>query len=507
MVDSVPGFWDSPPPDEWWTFGFILAGILAVIGLGEAVRLMFRWPPEFTRKLVHVSVGILIFFAPQIFSVALPAVLLAVIFIAVNFAAVRLGLLKGMHATSRPTYGTVYYPLAFLILVLIFWYRQPIIISLSILVLALGDAAAAIVGEARRSPAVFSLSGDKKSLEGSVTMFSVSFAVLFLGLTQLYEGFAGAYEYVLAAAAIGAATATAWEALCSRGLDNVFIPISVAFVLSYFLLPDSTTDVQQFTMGSAFAILVAVVSHRAKFLTPSGAVATFLLASLVFGIGGWKWTIPILVFFLFSSLLSRIGGNRKSRTEDLFEKSSTRDWAQVFANGGVAGMLVVASFVFPDYDWYPLYLGSLAAVTADTWGTEIGLLSREKPFLLTTLKPVSAGVSGGITFLGLAGGIVGSLLIGLSALPWLPGAALLPWILLAGLTGSLLDSFLGATVQGSYRCPVCGKTTERRQHCSKQPTFRIRGIGWINNDGVNWGCAMAGAVAMTAFGNAATFLR
>jgi len=202
-----------------------------------------------------------------------------------------------------------------------------------------------------------------------------------------------------------------------------------------------------------------------------------------------------------------MGGNRKSGTEDLFEKSSTRDWAQVFANGGVAGMLVVVSSILPDYDWYPLYLGSLAAVTADTWGTEIGLLSPEKPFLLTTLKPVSPGLSGGITFLGLAGGIVGSLLIGLSGLPWLSGAVLLPWILLAGLTGSLLDSFLGATVQGSYRCPVCGKTTERRQHCNRQPTFRIRGIGWINNDGVNWGCAITGAAAMAVFGNAATFLR
>ncbi|MBI2619145.1 MAG: DUF92 domain-containing protein [Ignavibacteriales bacterium] len=502
MVDAAPAFWDSPSIEEWWRLVFVLAGIGALIGAGEGIRILLRWPPEFTRKLVHVSVGVLVFFAPQIFTVPLPAVVLAVVFIIVNLLAIRFGLLKGMHGTGRPTFGTVYYPLAFLILVLIFWYRQPLIISLSILVLALGDAGAAIVGELKRAPATFSLSGDRKSLEGSMTMFLVSFAVLFLGLTQLDPGFGGHYDYILAAAGIAAATATAWEALSSRGLDNLSIPLSVAFVLWYFLIPDSRTDVQQFTMGSAFAIAVAVVSYQFKFLSASGAVATYLLATVVFGIGGWKWTIPILVFFVLSSILSRIGRNRKAEAEEFFEKSGPRDWAQVFANGGAAGIFVVCSFVEPDVPWYPLYLGSLAAVTADTWGTEIGLLSGRKPLLITSFKPVAAGSSGGVTLPGSAGGLGGSLLIGVSALPWLPDARILPWIVLAGLAGSLFDSFLGATVQGIYRCPVCGKSTERKRHCNNQPTVRRMGIEGINNDAVNWGCALmgAGVIAVSGFG-------
>jgi len=110
-----------PTNTEWSYFSFIFLGLGTFIVVAELVRKALHWSPEVTRKLVHISTGVLIFFAPQIFNSGIPAILLAVSFIAINFAAIEFGLLKGMHGTNRRSYGTVYYPLSFLILVLLCW--------------------------------------------------------------------------------------------------------------------------------------------------------------------------------------------------------------------------------------------------------------------------------------------------------------------------------------------------------------------------------------------------
>ncbi|MEX0601799.1 MAG: DUF92 domain-containing protein, partial [Bacteroidota bacterium] len=481
---------------EWLRLAAVFVGLGTAIGTGEAVRILFRWSPEFTRKFVHVTVGLLAFFSPAIFHTALPAILLGVAFTVINIFAVKFGLFRAMHGTARPTYGTVFYPLAFLILVLLFWYRAPLVLSLSMLVLALGDAAAAIVGESYRTPTVFRLSSDKKSVEGSIAMFMVTFVTLFAGIQQFGLEHHRSFEFAFAVATVGSLTATAWEALSSRGLDNLTIPLSTAFVLWYYLYPGPEADLQQFTMGTGLAVLVAVVSFRVGFLDLSGAVATFLLATIVFGVGGWVWTLPILAFFILSSLLSRLGRKTKAELGEVFSKGSTRDYAQVFANGGVAGILVFLSSVFPRADFFPLYLGSLAAVMADTWGTEIGLLSKTRTVLLTTFRRVAPGTNGGVTLTGFAAGAAGAAVIGVTGGYGGGDFSIVIPVVIAGVVGSGIDSLVGATLQAEFQCPECGKVTEKSVHCRGMQTRFERGWKWMNNDRVNWFCAIAGAAAM-----------
>ena len=492
----------SPSGAEWWNFVLVFVGLVAAIGLGEGVRAIFRWSPEFTRKLVHISVGVLIFFAPAIFVTAIPAIVLAVVFIVLNLLAIRLGVLKGMHGTTRPTYGTVYYPLSFLILVLVFWYHADYILSIAILVMAFADAAAAIVGESLRRPREYYLSSDKKSVEGSVTMFAVSFAVVFIGLTYFGIAAERGWLLVLAASFVAALTSTAWEALSARGFDNLSVPLSTALVLALFIYSPSANEAVQLTVGAGLGLVIGVASYRAGFLTVSGSVATFLLASTIYGLGGWKWTVPILAFFVLSSLLSKTGKARKQELSDLFEKGSTRDAGQVFANGGIAGLLAVAAFAFPGWDLYPVYLASVAGVTADTWGTEIGVMARGKTYLITSWKRVAPGVNGGVSVAGLIGGLVGSAVVVSIAAVWLSSFRAALFACCAGFLGSVVDSLLGATLQATYRCSVCGKVTEKRVHCrepaeiaaSGSSPHLVRGLGWMNNDAVNWFCALSSAL-------------
>jgi uncharacterized membrane protein len=64
----------------------------------------------------------------------------------------------------------------------------------------------------------------------------------------------------------------------------------------------------------------------------------------------------------------------------------------------------------------------------------------------------------------------------------------------AGFVGSVVDSFLGASVQAVYLCPSCGVETENRVHHCGSEAKRLRGIGVINNDVVNVAATLSGAI-------------
>jgi len=239
--------------------------------------------------------------------------------------------------------------------------------------------------------------------------------------------------------------------------------------------------------------IAALLSYRARLLTGSGAVAMFVLAVPIFGYGGWAWTVPIVAFFVPSSLLSKVGKAKKRQFHLVFEKSDRRDAWQVMANGGVAGVVAIYYAVTGDGTVFPIYCAALAAASADTWATELGTLAKGTPRLVTTFRSVPAGTSGGITLTGLMSSLAGSLLVALSGWVFVGTVMTLVMVSLCGLAGSLIDSFLGATVQAQYACGECGKVTERREHCD-QSTERVSGLAWMNNDWVN----VLGIVGATA---------
>jgi uncharacterized membrane protein len=108
----------------------------------------------------------------------------------------------------------------------------------------------------------------------------------------------------------------------------------------------------RFSFAFLLASLIAVFSLFIKALTKRGAAATFIFAIIIFGFGGWKWTIPIVTFFLSSSLLTRIRMLKNKDVETYFEKTGARDEYQVIANGGVCFLLVIINEFFPSELFY-----------------------------------------------------------------------------------------------------------------------------------------------------------
>ena len=242
-------------------------------------------------------------------------------------------------------------------------------------------------------------------------------------------------------------------------------------------------------------------------LSPSGVIGAIVVGTLIFGCGGWVWGLLLITFFVSSSWLSHYRRSDKEEAAEKFAKSSSRDLSQALANGGLGAALAVVHGQTPDPLVFAVFLGVMATVNADTWATELGVLSQLPPRLITTGQEVAPGTSGGMTRLGLWSSVAGALLIGtmataltqigflLSGQSWSLKAISYPLIaVVGGVTGSLFDSLLGATLQGIYNCDHCAQVTESPiHHCGRNARY-LRGWIWLNNDVVNFFASMVGGL-------------
>uniref|UniRef100_A0A3Q3VYL0 Transmembrane protein 19 n=1 Tax=Mola mola TaxID=94237 RepID=A0A3Q3VYL0_MOLML len=259
-----------------------------------------------------------------------------------------------------------------------------------------------------------------------------------------------------------------------------------------------------------FSILVPfVVTVRAlkkKSLDRSGALGA-LLVGFVLTMANFSFFSSLLAFFFTSSRLTRWGGAQKKKIDAEYKEGGQRNWVQVFCNGGVPTELALLYMIEVGPGEIPIdfgkqysaswmclsLLGALACSTGDTWASEVGpVLSKSQPRLITTWKEVPAGTNGGVTPVGLAASFVGGLVVGVA---YFVTQLLLvsnlhfadpqwPIILyggVAGLLGSMLDSYLGAHMQYSGFDVSVGKVVGYES----ATTRRICGKPILDNNGVN----------------------
>lgn len=261
-------------------------------------------------------------------------------------------------------------------------------------------------------------------------------------------------------------------------------------------------------LGLFLSAVVAALGYWRQALSRSGMAGAILVGTLIFGFGGWEWGLLLIAFFVSSSWLSHYRKADKVLVAEKFSKGMRRDIGQTLANGGLGAILAVVYVRYPEPLLFAAFVGVMATVNADTWATELGILSRVPPRLITSGDVVPPGTSGGITALGTWSSVAGALLIGTVATALVQVGSLLgsnAWSLRAtsytllavvgGIAGSLFDSLLGATVQGIYYCAKCAKETESPVHHCGTPAQPLRGWGWLNNDLVNFLASVVGGLA------------
>lgn len=266
-------------------------------------------------------------------------------------------------------------------------------------------------------------------------------------------------------------------------------------------------------VGLIVSLLLAIYAFKKRELTDGGTVAAWFIGVSVFAFGGWTWLGLLVLFFLSSALLTRYRAHLKKETYSEFAKGGTRDFWQVIANGALPTLVAVSYFIYHEPAVFAAYAGIIATATADTWATELGILSKNA-WLITSLKKVKAGISGAVSVQGLLISIAGAFFIGLSAIflntlnnsldagpfstlffqQFVGGGKFLAIVTLAGFVGTLADSLLGATLQGTYYCDHCRAETEKTLHKCGRKTRLIKGFRAFDNDIVNFFSTLAGGV-------------
>lgn len=219
-------------------------------------------------------------------------------------------------------------------------------------------------------------------------------------------------------------------------------------------------------------LLLAFKAHKGKSLTPLG-IAASIITGLIHTSHPWIVYFLLLAgFYLSSSKFTKLKSDIKAQLTVQIDAGKNdnnhqeqRTHIQVFANSIVASILILLHHRFLENDLLVIgIISHYAAVTADTWSSELGILSKSEPILITTLKKCPKGTNGGVSPLGLGVALLAGIYISVLSIVALKLQGItisaldesvcshLKFIIffaIVGLFGSLLDSLLGAVFQKS----------------------------------------------------------
>ncbi|KAI0074708.1 hypothetical protein K474DRAFT_1513940 [Panus rudis PR-1116 ss-1] len=283
------------------------------------------------------------------------------------------------------------------------------------------------------------------------------------------------------------------------------------------------------------AAYLGVSGVRKRSLSPSGGIAAFIVGFCMFNLRLRAFGVALVVFYLTGSKATKVGKELKAKLEEGHQEAGYRNAAQVLCNSFsafVAALLWKALFepgswisrvlegtVLPStpYDsaqWCAISpavadgksrallfitLGHFACCLGDTLASELGILSKSPPRLITTLRTVPPGTNGGVSLTGTLASVAGGVIMGLTmAFDLLVESkacrgslgevfSVVAWGAAAGLLGSLLDSVMGATIQRTRYSEDSKRILTDESGVPKSVTSVkvISGIDILSNNQVN----------------------
>ncbi|MGM0567355.1 MAG: DUF92 domain-containing protein [Bacteroidota bacterium] len=385
------------------------------------------------RKIIHLSIGLVILLLSYVVekNILLYLILAGTVFSFLTFNYKKFYLL---HKTTDASLGTLFYPVGILSSYLILYNLPLHYFQSSLLVLSVSDVLANFAGQIQKGNGWIRTFHDRKSIFG-ITVYSLSaFLILYLFLPA---SLSLDISYIL----LTVLWAVVLETASMRGSDNFTIPVGLAL---FFLLTHHY-EVDYFYLS---AILIALMPacyflFKLSILTRRGSFVAFLLGFYFAGILGWQWLTPVLLFFLSSAAFTKL----QHATKVDGNKPTARNVWQVLANI-IWAVTSSAMFLFTQNEIFILFfIAFVAAVTADTWASEIGPLLNKRCFSLSKMKTVPAGTNGGISFFGSLAALIGATTV--SALSYYIFFGSWQWEFIAILSASAFmacfsDSLLGA---------------------------------------------------------------
>jgi uncharacterized protein (TIGR00297 family) len=314
--------------------------------------------------------------------------------------------------------GIVLYPVAVLLLVLVFRHDLHFA-AIGWALLAFGDGVATLAGKSIR---IGSLPWNRdKSWGGLLAFFVVGYAAAIAVAYWLdYR-----HPYVVLIAALAAAIT---ESLPLGIDDNLTVPFaaSVALVVAAIPVVHPYATWPQTPLWLIVNAVLALVGYLTRSVSFSGALGGWLLGAILILGAGWPMYVGLLVFFILGTVATKLGYSRKARAGLAQEGGGRRGFSHAFSNVGVAAICAVAvsrlartthgSLV--EIELLPLLMGiaALATAAADTVASEIGQLIGKRAFLPVSLRRVPVGTEGAISAEGTLAGLAGGFIVALSGM-------------------------------------------------------------------------------------------
>ncbi len=206
--------------------------VFGVIGVAELLRRLGGRHPDFTRKFIHIGVGMWAIGTVLLFETWYLAIIPPLSFVLINGMSYLFGLIQSMETGERANLGTIYFPLAFAGIIYLFW-EQPVLLVSSLMPMTWGDAQASMVGQ-RVGHHRYTVWGRTRTLEGSLAMLFWSWITTFLALwlMPIVLGLPTPnWLVMLIQAGAVALGCTVVEAISPFGLDNLTVPAAAAALL------------------------------------------------------------------------------------------------------------------------------------------------------------------------------------------------------------------------------------------------------------------------------------
>lgn len=221
------------------------------------------------------------------------------------------------------------------------------------------------------------------------------------------------------------------------------------------------------------------ISYRRKKVDLSGYASILVLAAALILSHSYALLTGISVTFISSAIITTVKKRFAPGRQYDTESEAPRNWKQAASNMGVPVFLAVTEQLTNQNSFTFAAFAALACATADTWSSEIGVLSRTSPVFIVSRKKAQPGVSGGVTTLGTFCSILGSLIIAFVYYCYYERIAETTCILILGFTGALIDSLIGELFQAKYLSPT-------RDYTDQQSAGKlVKGFRIVTNNAVN----------------------
>ena len=456
-----------------------LVYISIVLAAATLIAKKTKGASENSRKFIHILLGNWVFFTP-FFTKFWPLIIVPLVFILVNTLSLRHNIISAMERDDD-SLGTVYYPISMVVLsgagFILGWRTLPFI---GLLTMAYGDGLAAVVGQRWGKRRLFSFA-PKKSLIGSAMVLVTSFIITAVCL-YAFQGTGNlrivTSPIIIFIAVLTSILSTFIELTGEKGCDNLTLPIGSALFATLAFQFGSLN----LLVYMAIALIILIAAFKLNTITPDGIVAAFLTAMTLYALGGVWIGVSLLVFFVLGSGISKIKNDYKRKAESLQEDSGARNWKQVLANSLPACIIVWIAYLIPDKRFILLpAFAVFSAAAADTFSSELGMMSKGKVFNILNGKPMPGGLSGGVSFVGLGAGLIGSALLSTLAIPQFGSQGFI-LITILGFFGSILDSIIGVALQSKYISEE-GQLQDKRNSIDDKP---VKGLKVITNNAVNF---------------------